>query len=92
MGQQKKKKKTYWITIKRSERGDLACAASRVSRACVALTLPGLPGVWKARSPRRGLKRERRLSAAAAEDGGVRAARAPPRGLFVVSGPHIAVV
>lgn len=74
------------MTIKRLERGDVACAASRVNLACVALTLPGLPGVWNARSP---LIARQRGEVELNETGGVRAARAPPRGLLVVSGPHM---
>jgi hypothetical protein len=55
-----------------------------VSLACVALELEGLPGVWKARSPQ--MLDEMELM------GGLRAARAPPRGRFVYSGPHMVVL
>lgn len=58
--------------------------SSGVSLACVAFVLPGFPGVWKAKSPQRVLRgRETGV------EGGERAARAPPRGRFVVSGPHM---
>lgn len=59
-------------------------SASGVSLACVASLLSGWPGVWKARSA----QMDRSRSASIGE---LRAASAPPRGLLVNSGPHMAI-
>lgn len=60
-------------------------SAVGVIRAWVALSLAGLPGVWKARSA----LSEGDWEPAGGVVRGLRTARAPPRGRYVFPGPHI---